>query len=265
MSTRLAVYGDVHGAFDLDEARALDRLGYDGILFVGDLGTLAPGSGRRVARAIASLRTPTLVLPGNHDGPSPLGVFREAVLHGWHPPGSARRLLRRTDALARALHPVPLVGYSSHPVGELTVVAARPWAMDGRRSSFDGALQRLHGVSGLAASATRLRALLAACEGPVVVLAHNGPAGLGARPSDPWSLDGRDAGDPDLAAAISDQPHVRAVVAGHMHLGDTRDAFRRHGGLLHVNAAEVPRQGRHVELVVDHEGAQGRWVGASGR
>ncbi len=263
MSTRLAVYGDVHGAFDPDEARALDGMGYDGVLFVGDLGTLAPGSRRRVARAIGSLRTPTLVLPGNHDGPSPLGILREAVFHGWHPPGSARRLHRRTEALARALEPVPLVGYATHPLGGLTVASARPWAMDGRRTSFDGALERRHGVSGLADSAARLRRLLASCSGPVVVLAHNGPAGLGARPQDPWSLDGRDAGDPDLAAALTDAPSVRAVVAGHMHLGSTRDAFRTHRGILHVNAAEVPRRGRHVELVVDHDGAVARWVHCS--
>jgi len=261
--TRLAVFGDVHGRFDRREAEALDAQGYDGVLFVGDLGGPLPGSLRRVAQSIARLQTAAVVLPGNHDGPSALGILREAVLHGWHPPGSARRILRRTERLARWLHPVPLAGYSSHVLGAATVVAARPWAMDGRRASFAGALSARHGVEGLESSAARLCALVDDAMGPIVVLAHNGPAGLGSRPEDPWSHGGRDAGDSDLTVALRHRVGaVRAVVAGHMHLGRTREAFRTLDGVLCVNAAQVPRRGRHVALTIDGQGATARWVAA---
>ncbi len=256
---RLAVFGDLHGAFGRDDALALDARGYDGALFVGDLGSARPGSLRAVARAIAGLRTPAVVLPGNHDGPSALGVLREAVLGGWHPPGSGLRTVARTERIARWLHPVPLGGYSLHPLPGVTVVAARPWAMDGRRASFAAALARRHGVHDLASSARRLQALVGPTTGPVVILAHNGPAGLGVRPCDPWSLHGRDAGDTDLTVVLG-HPAVKAVVAGHLHLGHERDAFRAVDGVLCVNAARVPRRGHFVEVEVDDDGARARWV-----
>jgi uncharacterized protein (TIGR04168 family) len=259
--TRLAVFGDVHGAFGPDEARAVDQRGYDGVLFVGDLGGALPGSLRRVARAIATLRTPTVVLPGNHDGPSPLGILREAVLGGWHPPGAASRLLRRTARIERWLGPVPMAGYSLHPMGDVTVLAARPWAMDGRRASFAKALARRHQVGTLAESTDRLCQLLDQVSGPVVLLAHNGPAGLGLRDEDPWSHRGRDIGDTDLTAALRHGGgRVRAVVAGHMHLGSTRDAIRSLDGALCVNAAEVPRRGRHIVLSVGDDRATASWA-----
>ncbi len=261
--TRLAVFGDVHGRFDRREAAALDAQGYDGVLFVGDLGGPLPGSLKRVARTIAGLQTPAIVLPGNHDGPSALGILREALLQGWHPPGSSKRVLKRTERLARWLRPVPLAGFSSHALGAVTVVAARPWAMDGRRASFAGALMARHGVDGLEASAARLCALVDEAAGPVVVLAHNGPAGLGSRPEDPWSHGGRDAGDSDLTVVLRHRAGaVWAVVAGHMHLGRTRDPFRTFDGVLCVNAAQVPRRGRHVALTLDGEGVVARWVSA---
>lgn len=261
MSARLAVIGDVHGRFDRSEARALDAMGYDGILFVGDLGSWLHTGVRRVATAIASLRTPAVVLPGNHDGPSPLGVLREAVLRGRHPTGSGARTVRRTARIARWLHPVPFAGYSLHAFGGVTVVAARPWAMDGHRLTFRRALELRHGVPSLEASAQRLCALVDATEGPLVFLAHNGPAGLGAGDDGPWALSGVDRGDADLTVAVRHAgTRAKAVVAGHMHLGGRRADALVQRGALHINGAEVPRGRRHVEVVVDALGARARWV-----
>jgi uncharacterized protein (TIGR04168 family) len=251
VSTRLAVFGDLHGDFTPHDARAVDALGYDGVLFVGDLGSWLHTGIRRVARAISTLKTPALVIPGNHDGPSPLGVLREAVLGGRHPRGSARRTLRRTRRIERWLSPVPLVGYSAHPLGAVTVIAARPWAM-GAGLSFSASLARRHGVGSLQGSTERLCALVDATSGPLVFLAHNGPAGLGSEAEDLWSRRGVDLGDADLTAAVEHAgPRAVAVVAGHMHLGPGRDSHRTHRGVLHVNAARVPAEGRHVVLVVD--------------
>ena len=114
----------------------------------------------------------------------------------------------------------------------------------------------------------------------MLLLAHNGPTGLGARKDDLWGCDFResegDFGDPDLEHAIghartAGKP-VRAVIAGHMHHavrgGSTRRWRARRDGVLYVNAARVPRifeaNGRtlrhHVELTIAGGVARAREV-----
>lgn len=255
--TRLAVVGDVHVDLSTADVATLDRRGYDAVLFVGDLGGLLHHGVRTMCERIARLRTPTLFLPGNHDGPSNLGILREAVLGGWHPPGSGRRLLARTDRIAHWIAPVPVVGYSLHPVGDLTVIAARPWAMNGVRASFASALDRRYGVRDLAGSAARLKTLVdQAPTERIVFLAHNGPSGLGNDPQAPWALaNGTDLGDPDLAEAVAYAgERVHAVVAGHIHHGPGRRWHVERGGVHYVNAARNPLRGFYVE--VDDEGVR---------
>lgn len=243
---RIAAVGDIHEHWDARDCAGIDALGYDLVLFVGDLADRLHRRTLDVARRIAPLRTPALLLPGNHDATTPLGVLAEAVGRGLGRPGTAARHQRRRAALVEALHPVPVVGYSVHPfpAHALTVIAARPHAMDGLRVTFSRAL----GVPTLAASAERLGALVDATTGPLLFLAHNGPAGLGAEPDAPFSLrrGARDVGDPDLALAIAraqarGQPVV-AVVAGHLHhRGHDRRWNVARGGVVYVNAARVPR------------------------
>ena len=97
----------------------------------------------------------------------------------------------------------------------------------------------------------------------IVVLAHDGPKGLGAARDAIFGCDFRaeagDWGDSDLAIALdraldAGRPVV-AVVAGHMHHalrgGGTRAWQATRRGVLHVNAA-VPRvteQGRAFVVV----------------
>jgi uncharacterized protein (TIGR04168 family) len=254
--TRLAVVGDVHQSLSDADIVALDAAGHDAILFVGDLPGLLHTGMRTVCERIARLRTPSLVMPGNHDGPSPLGILREALL-GWHPPGSAARVLARTERIEAWLQPVPLVGYSLHPIGDLTVIAARPYAMDGRRVSFAGAVQARHGVATLHDSARRLCQLVdQAPTERLVFLAHNGPSGMGTDPGAPWVLSsGRDLGDPDLAEAVAYAgQRVHAVVAGHIHHGPHRRWHVVRDGVHYVNAAKVPLRGWHV--IVDDAGVR---------
>ena len=248
--TRLAVVGDVHRSLSLADIEALDAAGHDAILFVGDLPGLLHLGMQEVCERIARLRTPTFVLPGNHDGPSPIGILREALL-GWHATASTRRVLARTEQIASWLKPVPLVGYSLHPIGELTVIACRPWAMDGRRASFSRALAHRHGVRTLADSEQRLCQLVdQAPTERLVFLAHNGPSGMGTDPEAPWVLSsGRDLGDPDLAAAVAYAgSRAHAVVAGHIHHGRARRWHVQRDGVHYVNAAKVPLRGWHVVL-----------------
>jgi uncharacterized protein (TIGR04168 family) len=273
---RLALIGDVHTCWDDTDVEQIDALGYDLVCFVGDLPDPLHRGMHEVARSIARLRTPALVFPGNHDGPSPTGVLREALGLLWHPPGSTRRALHRLDRLQEALGPVPLVGYSLHPfpAHDVSIVAARPFSMGGPRASFPGLLAARHGTRSLRGSTDRLIGLLAEAPGRILVLAHNGPSGLGGERHDPFSLHGRrDLGDDDLAQALAwarrhERP-VLGVLAGHMHHdGASRRWKVEHDGLLVINGARVPRidhhtgheRRHHVEVRVEDGGVSAREV-----
>jgi uncharacterized protein (TIGR04168 family) len=267
---RIAVLGDLHARFDAEDVENLDAAGLDLVCFVGDLGGPLHRDTLAVARQISRLHTRALLVPGNHDATSPLGVLAEATGIGRFRPGAGARSLARIDALRAALGPVTLAGYSLHPFPDhgVTVVAARPHAMEPRWLTFPQALEARFGVTTLAESADRLRALVDRAPGDLVFLAHNGPAGLGSGPRDPFTFYGRrDLGDPDLAAAIAYARaagrRVLAVVAGHLHHRSAdRDWSVVRDGIATVNAARVPRWFRgptgpvrhHVELTI-REGA----------
>lgn len=267
--------GDVHGQWDGRETAWFDRSDYDAVLFTGDLPGRLHLDGLAVARRIAGLRRPAVLIPGNHDGPSPLDVLSEAMWRGLGTRGAAR-MAARVDALARALGPVALGGYSRHPVGlgadAVDVVVARPHAMDGRKLTFAPYLQERFGVGDLASSEARLAELLRGADRPTVVLAHNGPAGFGAGRGDPWGLPsfGRDNGDPDLAGALAQAARAGkaplAVLTGHMHWNErrTRSWCMRRDGVLYVNAARVPRWSdgvrRHVAIEITAGTAHARLV-----
>lgn len=260
---RIAVVGDVHRQWTAGDARALDATGYDLVLFVGDLpGHLHEGL-EATARAMAQLETRALLFPGNHDGTTPLGVLAE-VIGGPTRPGMASRAQRRLDQLQDWLGPIEMVGYSAHlfPDHDLTLIAARPHAMDGRRVSFAPLLEATHAVSTLGQSLERLEALVDATSGPLLFLAHNGPRGHGRDPNAPWAVAGKDIGDPDLAGAIQAARragrHVIACVAGHIHHQGQRRWWTQRDGTSYLNAARVPgqrmrdghRERHHIELVV---------------
>ncbi len=233
----------------------IDGAGYDLVLFVGDLAGLRLKGTLAVARVIAQLRTPVLVMPGNHDAPNAMQLLGEM----W----GSRALIRlgergtgpRRDAIADALGPGVLAGYSVHDLGsDLQMVAARPHSMGGPSLSFAPFLAARYGVASLQDSADKLIALVDGCTAPnLLFLGHNGPTGLGDRRDALWGCDFRseqgDFGDPDLEAAIAHAVgagrRVVGVVAGHMHhrlRGGGHRAWRaEQQGTLFVNAARVPR------------------------
>jgi uncharacterized protein (TIGR04168 family) len=267
---RIAVVGDVHLSWDDRDVSLLDGAGYDLALFVGDLAGYGAEGAVRVARSIAKLRTPALVMPGNHDAvtTAQLGaevfygspLMREALAVG---------MARRVKRLRRALGPVPLCGYSLHRFGELCVLAARPHSIGGPRLGFRRYLSQRFGVATLEDSAARLCELFDAIAPgeDIIVLAHCGPRGLGATRDAIYGNDFRaeqgDWGDVDLADALAHAARsgksVRAVVAGHMHHrlrgGGQRTWQVERDGVKHVNAARVPRRKRsgerhHVRLTL---------------
>lgn len=274
---RIGVIGDVHMAWHDRDRRWFAQSGYDLLLFVGDLASYWH-DGRTVARSIAPLGVPALVMPGNHDGVSlPLLVAEALRSDRWsHRLSSGMR--RRCRALEQALGPVPMVGFSAHSFElggvRLSVVAGRPHSMGGRRLSFVRYLSERFGVSTLEQAARRLEELVDDCDAErLIFLAHNGPTGLGDGPADIWGCDFKpelgDFGDEELRHAVdharSRGKRVLAVVAGHMHHRVRGGAVRRwhvvHEGVHYVNAARVPRierrhggrRAHHVLLTTDGE------------
>ncbi len=264
---RIAVIGDVHQQWDAGDVAYFNRSDYDLVLFVGDLAGYTHRGGLRTARAIARLNRPALVLPGNHDAVHPLQLLAEVMRFDRLAAVLGAGQDRRCRALAAALGPVPLCGFSLHELptadGALSIIAARPHTMGGSYVAFRRHLRRSCGVASVADAAERLRALVdESPHGRLVFLAHCGPTGFGARRDDIWGCDFHaeegDWGDRDLtdavAYAVAQRKRVLAVVAGHMHHevkgGGRRRWWQRRDGITYVNAARVPRifadNGDHV-------------------
>jgi uncharacterized protein (TIGR04168 family) len=255
---RIALIGDLHGSWDDWDSRYFNASDYALLLFTGDLGSGTRDNGVRIARSLGRLAKPAYVMPGNNDVRHAPEIAAEI--------GHQRGLfaLRRIGAAVKAGMHMPLsgqvrlCGYSVHPLElagrSITLLAARPHALGGGDFSYPERLSSSYGVSSMEASARRLRELVeSAPSEELLVLAHNGPSGLGSAATDPWGCDFRaeagDWGDADLADALAHArklgKRVLAVIAGHMHSptcgGDARTWQLRRHGTLYVNPARVPR------------------------
>jgi uncharacterized protein (TIGR04168 family) len=289
LTLKLAIIGDIHGAWVDADIEYFNRGHYDAVIFVGDLPPLI-GS-LPTARRLSALRVPAFLIPGNHDATSAAQFLAELR----HKTRLADLLSfghgRRETALRRALGPVKLIGYSldlmqwnGKPLG---LLAARPYSMGGDRLYFRAYLQRRHGVASFEDSTAKLRALVDQAPQDIIFISHNGPAGLGAARDDIWGRDfhpeGGDFGDPDLRAAIdyavARGKTVHAVMAGHMHQRMKRGGMRRNwqvsrDGILYINAARVLRIKRsgdnelrhHVALTLEGSDvrAEAVWIDANG-
>ncbi len=266
---KLAVIGDIHGSWDEHDTAFFNASAYDALLFVGDFARVT--NSVPVARALSRLDKPAWAIPGNHDAVS-LGQLLSEIRH-WRrlETVTGLRMARRVSQLEQALEPVRLGGYTlDHLTNELGLLIARPHAMGPDRFYYRGYLKRAFGVGDFKASAERLIALVDEAPDNLIVLAHNGPAGLGDTPESPFGCDfapeNGDFGDPDLRAAIdharASGRHVLAVVAGHMHhrskhSGQWRQTWAREDDTLYINAARVPRiekdgaRRHHIALLIE--------------
>lgn len=243
----LAVVGDVHDQWDAEDERALNHLGVDLVLLVGDFGNEAVG----VVEAIAQLSIPKAVVLGNHD------AWYTATEWGRKKCPYDRRTEDRfkdqLDLLGEA-H----VGYRALNFADLglSVVGGRPCTWGGPEWKFTDFYQDYFDVGSMAESADRIKAAAAsATQDTVIFIGHTGPRGMGHAPEDPcgrdWRPIGGDYGDPDLAEAIAHTRNlgktVPLVAFGHMHhqLRHRRDRLRRtthwDNHTLYLNAAAVPR------------------------
>jgi uncharacterized protein (TIGR04168 family) len=285
MTIRIAVVGDVHLAFGPKDVAHLDAGAYDLVLFVGDLTGYAHRGGLRVAKYVRTIRTPTLVIPGNHDAVHAAQLLAEVSQNeraiGLVSGGQKERVAE----LRKALAPAILAGYSVHPFARagtsIDIVACRPHSFGGPHLAFKPYLSEAFAVTSMDDSAAKLRALVdQTTANRLLFFAHNGPTGLGDRRDAIWGRDFRkpeiDFGDPDLESAIAYArqrgKHVVAIAAGHMHHALRGGGMRRwteeRDGTLYLNAARVPRvfkeanvEKRHlIELVVEGDHATAREI-----
>ncbi|KAK9828490.1 hypothetical protein WJX72_000284 [[Myrmecia] bisecta] len=273
--TLIAVVGDVHGHFDGLDAHALRHLGADVCCVVGDLGE----EDLQLVERIGALDGPKAVILGNHDAWYHLterSRKRKAAAGlidtQQHPYASIHRQL---EALGESD-----VGYASLslPDCKLSIVGGRPFSSGG--SSWGHAAQfyaDVYGISSVHDSAKYIaaRALEQPPDHALVLLAHNGPAGLGSQRHDICGVDwlGQkqgDHGDPDLELAIEairfKGRTVPLVLFGHMHhrLNTRSEAFSHTsnlrnmvqcdpaGGTMYINCAVCPRHRRRDGAVERH-------------
>ncbi|MBX7059089.1 MAG: metallophosphoesterase [Leptospirales bacterium] len=274
---RLAVIGDIHKSWDAEDTDFFNSADYAAILIVGDLPGRTNSGWSRVVQLLSRLRRPAFLIPGNHDGVSVMQKLAELKQdQDWIQSSSTGQRARCAE-MERDIAPVQLCGYSIHTIvaGEeaLDLVAARPHSMGGPTLAYAPYLAQQFGVHSIEESAQRIVELLEQCRRDALILAHNGPSGLGDRAEDIWGCDFRpeqgDFGDPDLELAIQRRPsglRLLGVAAGHMHLGlrgkrglRTSAVFKE--GLCYLNAARVPRiyrdeAGRicrhHLHLEIDN-------------
>ncbi|MBM4062847.1 MAG: TIGR04168 family protein, partial [Planctomycetes bacterium] len=207
---------------------------------------------------------PKAVLLGNHDAWQSFGRktctdrLRESLL------------LLGEDHLAYSVRELPRAGVS--------VIGARPFSWGGQSLRSPEVYDEVYGIHTMRQSAAAIvDAARHAQHRDLVILAHNGPLGLGVETHDIFGKDfgkpGGDWGDRDLALAIQRIEgfglRVRAVIAGHMHhrlvhpRGGERTRFVRREGTLFVNAAHVPRVRRAVDGEELSHFVRTRWRGGA--
>lgn len=247
MST-IAIVGDIHGQWSHADTEALDSLGVDLALFVGDFGN----EDVSIVQQIAAVSTPKAVILGNHDA--------------WYTSSKRNRKkcpydFTQEDRVQQQLDDLGAchVGFGKLevPSCQVTVVGARPFSWGGSRWRHSQFYQERYGVGGFAESAAKIRGTVDAAEQDTLIfLGHNGPLGLGDQMHNicgrDWKRSAGDYGDPDFADAIAHahiaKRQVPLVVFGHMHHELKYDKTRLRDrvvvddhGTVYVNGANVPR------------------------
>lgn len=254
--TTIAVVGDVHGQWNEDSASALASLNADVVCFVGDLGN----EDEQVVANIMQVTSPArkAIVLGNHDAWFCLTpharqrAARSAMLRNTKGYEGVRKMLRSITDVDVGF------GGAAFPELGLAIVGGRPFSKGGSRwEDVRDFYSEVYGIHSLMESAYRITDM-ALSQDPglaLIMLAHNGPTGLGGFRFSPCGVDWRqpeaDFGDPDLADALemlAGQGRSPALVLfGHMHHslkgGGHRDlvSVDADRGTIFLNAAVVPR------------------------
>jgi uncharacterized protein (TIGR04168 family) len=254
---KIAIVGDVHDQWETADEIALQHLGVDLVLFVGDFGNEAV----ELVGRLAAIDLPKAAIFGNHDAwytASDWGRRKRP-----YDPHTEDRVQQQTDLLG-----ANCVGYAKldFPQLNLSVIGSRPFSWGGPQWKYSDFYEDRFGIDSFEESTQRIveMAASATCE-HLIIIGHNGPTGLGEDPESICGKDwgepiGGDYGDPDLEAAISilqaQGKSVPLVTFGHMHhkLRHTKERLRQpivvHPGTVYLNAARCPRILATIERTV---------------
>lgn len=242
---KVAVVGDVHDQWGLEDEEALQKLGVDLVLFVGDIGNESV----EIVSSIASLPISKAVVLGNHD------AWYTATSWGKQKAPYDRQKEDRVKQQLEILGECH-VGYGKldFPEFQLSIVGGRPFSWGGPHWKNEEFYRDYYNIHSFTESTQRiLQAVEHTTQDSIIFLAHNGPIGLGDKPEDPcgkdWYPVGGDYGDVDLRDAIASVKHkkVPLVAFGHMHhhLRHTKSVLRNtvvnQNDTTYLNAANVPR------------------------
>ncbi len=243
----IAVVGDVHDLWEHEDQIALEHLGVDLVLFVGDFGNEAV----EVVRDIAAVNLPKAVIMGNHDAwysASSWGRQKAPYDHA-----TEDRVQQQLDLLGET-H----VGFDKldFPQFALSVVGSRPFSWGGSTWRNNQFYRDRYGIKSFAESTQQIvDSAHDAAHETLIFISHNGPYGLGSKTESicgrDWKAEGGDYGDPDLTEAIAQVQNsgksIPLVTFGHMHhelkipLGKRRQLVEKREQTVYLNAACVPR------------------------
>jgi uncharacterized protein (TIGR04168 family) len=243
----IAVVGDVHNLWSYEDEIALEHLGVDLVLFVGDFGNEAV----EIVRQIAAVKLPKAVILGNHDAwysASSWGRQKSPYDHA-----KEDRVQQQLDLLGK-----DHVGFSGQdfPQLNLSVIGSRPFSWGGstwRNNQFYRDRYQIHGFE--KSTAQMVKSAHNTAHKTLIFIGHNGPYGLGSKPEAicgrDWKPEGGDYGDPDLTQAIAtlraQGKSIPLVTFGHMHhslkypVGKRRKIIEVQDQTVYLNAACVPR------------------------
>ena len=268
---KIAVIGDIHSYLLPNDMDYFNTSNYDAILLTGDFPWHLQNGTNRVLKLLNRSFIPVYGIFGNHDSASLIQLAGEVFQKKWVKALGSLLHPVRFDLLNRSARRVKIAGYTrftlhnhwgipgvdegqpkeSKPV--LDLIIARPFSMGGPGITYEHLLKKKFDVSSLEESRDKILGLIKSVPSkrPYIILAHNGPAGLGEEHTDLFGCDfkqqGGDWGDSDLAEAIDKAAKKPlAVIAGHMHhrlkkSRKTRNWALYKDNIWFVNAARVPR------------------------
>ena len=243
----IAVVGDVHNQWEEQDAIALEHLGVDLVLFVGDFGNEAVA----VVRQIANISVPKAAILGNHDAwYSASSWGRQKAPYDQSQEDRVQQQLDLLDTAHVGYNQLDFANYG------ISVVGSRPFSWGGSIWRNNQFYRDRYDVSSFEESSQRIiHAAQQAAYDNLIIIGHNGPFGLGDRPESicgrDWKPEGGDYGDPDLTEAITQISQlgksIPLVTFGHMHHalkyppGKRRTIVEVRDETVYFNAACVPR------------------------
>jgi len=248
-TVKIAVIGDIHDLWELEDNAALEHLAVDLAIFVGDYGNESVD----VVRRIAAVEIPKAAVMGNHD--AYYSASNKGIKNCPYDRHREDWVQLQMDLLGE-----DHIGFSKRefPQFGFTVVGGRPFSWGGPKWRYPKFYRDRFNIRNFDES---LDLILAAADeaehSTVIFVGHVGPYGLGDQPEDPCGKDwgknggGGDYGDLDFAKAIAltqaAGKKVPLVTFGHMHhqlknnAHQLRKRVAKTENTVYFNAANVPR------------------------